>query len=101
MSPPSSTSPSARSRTEATNPMSDDDTHVRDDRPTAELVALAVLADDEEVEREIVMELHRRGTQVELQAAEALCRSSIARERGLGCDILGQLGTEEETFLTE
>lgn len=64
-----------------------------DARSTSELIQLALSQDDEGSEyRETLTVLHSRGTRKVLDAARALCRSAIAKERLVGVDILGRLG---------
>jgi HEAT repeat protein len=64
-------------------------------RSTAELIALALaeldLTADDPCPATAV--LHRRGTREVLEAALALCRSPITKQRALGAEILGQLGS--------
>lgn len=45
--------------------------------------------------------LHARGSRLELEVAQALCRGASQNERVLGADILAQLGWTDRTFLTE
>lgn len=70
-------------------------TYPEDPRATAELVRLA-LAADEEAAWEYIGILWRRGTPDVLEAGRQLCRSAYAEERALGAEILGQLDLKDE-----
>jgi hypothetical protein len=64
-----------------------------DPRPTSELIALALVLDEEEPEyNEVLQVLHFRGTREVLDAAQELCRSLIPKERFVGVDILMKQG---------
>jgi HEAT repeat protein len=74
-----------------------DDQHLRkcqtDPRSTGELIQLVLSLDDEdESYYEPLWVLHSRGTPEVLAAAQALCLSSVPKERQVGADILGKLG---------
>lgn len=69
-----------------------------DPRTTSELVHLALTEPDEDAAWEPVTVLHHRATREVLEAAEQLCASSVAQERELGANILGQLGIPERAF---
>jgi HEAT repeat protein len=73
----------------------------KDQRSTQNLVALAMSADDDHDQWDLVVTLHYRGGAEEFQVAADLCRSQDSRERKLGADILGQLGWADRTFLAE
>lgn len=83
--------------------MNDDDVtpEQRDPRPTAEIVADAIATHDGDDRWALVVELHKRGTEVELRAAEALSRSESPHEREVACDILGQLGSGADAYHDE
>lgn len=72
-----------------------------DHRPTEELINVALSEEDEDAAWHIVALLHHRGTGEVLEAAMRLCRSDASKERRLGADILGQLGTPKRTFPNE
>jgi HEAT repeat protein len=78
-----------------------DHPRAKDERSTHDLVALALGADDDHDQWDLIVTLHYRGSAKEFQAAADLCRSQEPRERKLGTDILGQLGWADRTFLTE
>ena len=64
--------------------------HARHDpRPTAELVKVALNDVDENVAWDAICALQWRGSRDVLDAARALCQQATARERELGCNILG------------
>ena len=73
----------------------------KDKRPTENLVALALSADDDHDQWDLIVTLHYRGGAEEFQVAADLCRSQDPRERKVGADILGQLGWADRTFLAE
>jgi HEAT repeat protein len=70
-------------------------------RTNVELFHIALTEADEEVVREAIMELHLRGSRNVFEDACRLCASPEARERRVGADILGQLGTPNLTFPEE
>ncbi len=69
-----------------------------DPRPTETLIAGAL---ENEEDATFVIILQFRGTQDVFDAAARLCQSPVARERGIGVWILGQLGVQPPTFVTE
>lgn len=70
----------------------------RDDpRPTEELLAGALDNDDPNC----VLALQYRGTREVFDAAATLCQSPVAKQRGIGVWILGQLGVTSPTFVAE
>jgi HEAT repeat protein len=77
------------------------DDNQKDPRSTEELIRIALTEPDEHAAWEPVTVLHRRGTRDVLEAAERLCGSSVAKERELGANILGQLGIRDRTFPEE
>jgi HEAT repeat protein len=72
-----------------------------DPRSTDELIALALTEKDQDAAWDPVVVLQFRATLEVLSKAQALCRSSLARERELGADILGQLGVPDRAFPEE
>jgi HEAT repeat protein len=79
--------------------MSPKNDNVRGDpRSIAELVRLALTAQDKDVATEAVTALHYKGSREVLEAAARLCASESADERQLGATILGQLGMPDRTF---
>src|SRR5581483_9093861 len=72
-----------------------------DTRTNEELLHVALTEADEEVVREAIMEMHMRGGRDVFEHACRLCASPEARERRVGADILGQLGTPNHTFPEE
>ena len=68
-----------------------------DPRTTAELVAVALTEMDEEIAWDAVRSLHWRGGPEVLELAMQLTKSTSNRERRLGADILGQLGSPKRT----
>lgn len=79
--------------------MEDEEAYYRrklaDPRSTKDLVAAAM------VDWDPVTILQCRGTREVFDAAVELCTSPIPRERELGADILGQIGTPERAFPEE
>jgi len=73
----------------------------RDQRDTSELVRVALTADDEQTSWDAVMILHYRGSATELAVAQDLAKAPDPKRRELAADILGQLGWDERTFLSE
>lgn len=71
---------------------------VDDPRSTATLLAGALENDEDAT---CVSALHYRGTRDVFDAASALCDSPIARNRGIGVWILGQIGVDPPTFVEE
>jgi len=78
-----------------------DDEKRNDPRLTAELIRLALTETDEDAAWEPVTVLQYRATHEVLDAAGQLCASSVAKERELGANILGQLGSPKRTFPDE
>jgi HEAT repeat protein len=62
---------------------------------------VALTESDKEKAWEPVTVLHFRATREVLEAAQRLCAGTLAKERALGANILGQLGTPERAFPTE
>lgn len=76
----------------------DDSSSPLDGRTTEELIDIA-LGDIEALETwTALLELHRRGSRVELDAARALAAHPCARHRQLAADILAQLGFPQHPF---
>ncbi|HEY7326234.1 MAG TPA: HEAT repeat domain-containing protein [Gemmataceae bacterium] len=73
-----------------------------DQRPTAELVNLLLINRDEDEAESVYWSamrvLHLRGTLEVFEAARSLCLSSCSLEQRIGCGILAQLGSPEESF---
>src|SRR5262245_3372388 len=86
-----------------TPPMPRDPEHrfTGDQRDTSELVRVALTAEDEDTSWEAVMILHYRGSATELAVAQDLAKAPDPKSRELAADILGQLGWDERTFLSE
>lgn len=72
-----------------------------DQRSVPELFEVALSSEDEDLRWDAVRALHWRGSRAVFDRAAELCRSTDARERALGADILGQLGIPERTFPSE
>jgi HEAT repeat protein len=73
-----------------------------DPRSTEELIALSLRGEeDDEQAWDAIALLHWRGTREVFEAAKRLVQSPLARERGRGADILGQLGIPKRTFPEE
>ena len=72
-----------------------------DRRTNEELLHAALTQADEGVSWRVIMELHLRGSRDVFECACKLCASPEARERCVGADILGQLGTPNHTFPEE
>ncbi len=72
-----------------------------DPRSAHEFVTMALTEPDENVAWEAVVRLHFRGTREVFDTARQLCASECPQERGLGADILGQLGVPNRSFPTE
>lgn len=68
---------------------------------TETLVRRALRAKNHDTAWKFITALHWRGTREVLDAASRLCRSSSSHDRGIGADILGQLGLPERTFPQE
>jgi HEAT repeat protein len=77
------------------------DRHENDPRTTLDLISAALCEPDEDLQWDAICVLHFRGNAEVLGAAKFLCRSSCEQERGLGADILGQLGVPDRTFPEE
>jgi HEAT repeat protein len=78
-----------------------DDEKRNDPRLTADLIHLALTETDEDAAWEPVTVLQCRATHEVLDTAEQLCASSVAKEREVGANILGQLGSPKRTFPDE
>ena len=76
-------------------------TCAHDPRSTSELLAVALTQGDEELRWNAIGALHLRGTREIFETAAAFCRSTEAKERALGADILAQLGVPERSFPDE
>jgi HEAT repeat protein len=72
-----------------------------DTRSTHEFISLALTEPEEEDAWDAVVTLHYRGTREVFDAACQLCVSDCPQERGLGADILGQLGVPDRAFPVE
>ncbi len=72
-----------------------------DTRSTAELVKCALAAEAEDEYWSAIAALHFRAGPEELAAGIRLCQSFDADERGIGVNILAQLGWGNPTFLDE
>lgn len=72
-----------------------------DTHTTEELLHVALTEADEEVVRGAIMKLHLRGGRDVFEYACKLCASPVTRERCMGADILGQLGTPNYMFPEE
>ena len=83
--------------------MSKDRTTVADSDPrsSAELIELILNSDDDDERWNFIGVLHARGSDVEFEIATTLCRSDCPEKRATGADILGRLGWDERTFLSE
>jgi HEAT repeat protein len=69
-----------------------------DPRTVHELISLALTEPDENAACEAVTTLHFRGTRDVFEAARELCACECPQERGLGADILGQIGVPHRRF---
>ncbi len=75
---------------------------LRDDpRTDEELLRVALTEQDDDLAWHAIGALHLRGSPDTFKAARQLCASADARERRVGADILGQLGTPEPTYHEE
>lgn len=72
-----------------------------DPRGSAELLHIALTAQNENDQWQAIAALHLRGDQATFDAACQLCTSSHSHERCVGADILGQLGVPADTFREE
>lgn len=72
-----------------------------DTRTNEELLHAALAEADDEVSWRAIMELHLRGGRDVFERACLLCASPEGRERRVGADILGQLGTPTYAFPEE
>jgi HEAT repeat protein len=68
---------------------------------TDALFTLALSTNDTDAAWDAIAELHRRGTSDVYLRARQLCLSSLAHERRVGADILGQLGSPLPTYHEE
>lgn len=71
------------------------------DKTTEELIKLALTEKDEDAAWDAVVILQVRGNWEVFVTAQQLCKSNNSKEKNLGIDILGQLGTPERTFPDE
>lgn len=69
-----------------------------EDKPTEELIQLALSEEDEDKYWGVVQALHVRGTSEAFEAAQRLIQSNLAKKRALGADILSQLGAPNVKF---
>jgi HEAT repeat protein len=77
-------------------------TSIRDDqRPTKELINIALAHTTEDEYWGVVNVLWWRGTREVFESAHELCAAKRWRERELGADILGQLGSQDMPFAEE
>lgn len=66
------------------------------------MIDAAILLDEEDTEYwNIVYTLHQRATSDVLEAAVALCKSTVSAEKVLGCNIIARLGEPDKPFLRE
>ena len=72
-----------------------------DSRSTDELFNAALTGGDEEAEWDAISALRWRGTREVFQRAKDLCESRCPYQRGVGADILGQLGFPNRAFPQE
>lgn len=68
-----------------------------DNEPTANLVAAALTAQDDEMRRRYIWRLQQRGDTEVFAAACILCASTEPRERLAGVDILAQGQVKEKS----
>ncbi|MEN6520499.1 MAG: HEAT repeat domain-containing protein [Armatimonadota bacterium] len=73
----------------------------RDPRSTDEIIADALLQEDDDARWGLITALHFRGTRDVFEAARNLTESLNPDERCLGADILAQLGIPERSFPNE
>lgn len=73
------------------------------EKPTDELIQIALTASDEEdnIGWDAIWELRYRATRDVFEAAKRLIESSDPKSRTVGVDILAQLGIPTRTFLDE
>lgn len=80
------------------------DKYLNDSRTTEELIKLALENDaknDRLIRRDLIKSLQYRGSYEVFDSAKNLCESIDAKEKRLGADILGWLGTSKKPFLEE
>lgn len=80
------------------------DKYLNDPRTTEELIELALendAGDERHIRRDLIKSLQYRATYEVFEAAKTLCESTEAKQKKLGADILGWLGTSKKTFLEE
>lgn len=73
----------------------------REPPTTYDLINRALTEPDENKAWEAVDTLHFRATREVFEEARKLCRSECPQERGLGADILGQLGVPDRLYPNE
>ena len=74
---------------------------IRDERSTAELIAIAQMSKDDEECWPILSILQHRGSREVFDAAVELCKGEDLDDRILGVQILAQLGIPERSFPAE